>query len=74
MKVRLRSSIDLKEELARMPEVAQVWETQLENKEFLHRTVPLPCNVGESNASHYFVVKLASKAAQLELPMWEKET
>jgi len=74
MKVRLRSSIDLKEELARMPEVAQVWETQPGNKEFLHRTVPLPQVVGEFNASHYFIVKLASEAAQLELPMWEKET
>ncbi len=74
MKIRLRSSIDLKEELAGMPEVAQAWETQLESKEFLQRTVPLPHDVGESNTSNYFIVKLASEAAQLELPMWEKET
>ena len=64
MRLSLRSSIDLKQVLVQMPEVAQVWETQPEAKAFLSRTVPLPDDATVPNQRPHFVMTMAGEAAQ----------
>ena len=64
MKLSLRRSIDLKQVLIQMPEVAQVWETQPETKAFLSRTVPLPYGATVPNQRPHFVMNIAGEAAQ----------
>ena len=64
MKLSLRRPIDLKQVLAQMPEVTQVWETQPEVKAFLSRTVPLPHDPTGSNQRPHFVMRIAGETAQ----------
>ena len=64
MKLSLRRPIDLKQVLAQMPEVTQVWETQPEVKAFLSRTVPLPYDPTVPNQRPHFVMSIAGEAAQ----------
>ena len=63
MKLSLRRSIDLKQVLIQMPEVAQVWETQPETKAFLSRTAPLPYGAPAPNQRPDFVMNIAGEAA-----------
>ncbi len=72
MMFRLESSIDLREALARMPWVAQVWETELgtkDDKRSLSGVVPLSFDVTEPNERRRFFLKFINEDLQLELPI-----
>ena len=68
MSLRLENSIDVKDVLAQMPEVAQIWETELGQPPLRSSIAPTLEN-DESDSRHCFILKLADQATQLEFPL-----
>ena len=69
MKLMLRRSIALKEVLAQMPEVVQVWEARQEDEGLFPGTSAMPTDSTTPDTQVRLVVKITGNPEQLALAM-----